>query len=291
MFLLPLVLILNNINLLRNKTKIKMTDFEFLAQSVFDKLHVEVHWNNKSRWLLNIDYAVHVKIIKTEILEKYTYPESRYGILEALKIEYITYFSEPRNSPNGINDKLFKNIIDFVNEKIEKEEQLLLNKPSQNLPNEFSDNPIIKSETSESIKVEQGLETSELDKKNTEEETINVMKIIEEYLEPTENYFRLTDSYIKIKEYLFCYFTNGTFPEEMTIIHLNRINKKAFAYILYKLYKKINTTNSNLPYEYLLFGKQYISIFLNTTLTKEKMSSCQLFKYYTTETPLISKTH
>lgn len=103
-----------------------MTDYKSLAFSVFNKLMGEVHWRGKSRWLISVDYLEHIKIINEEIIEGDYDPEYKIGILEKLKGHYINYFSDPSNAI-GRNDVLFSSILEFVNEKIKKEEKLLEN--------------------------------------------------------------------------------------------------------------------------------------------------------------------
>jgi|GEM_PF-6274820 hypothetical protein len=123
-----------------------------------------------------------------------------------------------------------------------------------------------------------------LEQKETEQLSNDLTKsTIEDYLQPFEKKIN-PSSYINLVEYLKEYFDTGKFPVKINEIKINKIPKKAFGWALTEIFRACKTNNEPLTYEYLEFGKKYISIFKTAELRKENMNKCTLYKYYTTKT-------
>ncbi len=110
-----------------------------------------------------------------------------------------------------------------------------------------------------------------------------IKSTIEDYLQPFEKKIN-PSSYKNLVEYLKEYFDTGKFPLNMNEIKINKVAKKAFGWALNEIFRACKTNNEVLPYQYLEFGKKYISIFKNAELTNTNMNKSTLYKYYTTKT-------
>ena len=61
---------------------------------------------------------------------------------------------------------------------------------------------------------------------------------------------------------------------------MKKVAKKKFANALYQLYRDLKI--AKLDVNYLMFAKQHISLFENTSFDEGNYTKCALYKYFTT---------
>lgn len=114
-------------------------------------------------------------------------------------------------------------------------------------------------------------------------ETDSITQKIEERLQEVKD--RIPHDYDILVSALAQYFETGIFPDDVSVIRVQRINKKAFGWILYSIYTVLKP-EEKLSYQYLLFAKQNISKFQRDDLPEVGYSKCNLYRYFTQKTPL-----
>lgn len=104
------------------------------------------------------------------------------------------------------------------------------------------------------------------------------LSTIEDNLEPFLNKIG-PESYNILTKSLKTYFEIGRFPKINAEIKVGKVGLKRFGKALYEIYKSLKS--EKLSYEYLEFAKHHISIFKTVQLNREKMTTCNLYKYFT----------
>jgi hypothetical protein len=108
-------------------------------------------------------------------------------------------------------------------------------------------------------------------------------QIIDELLSPLEKYIKPYDTFV---EYLEQYFNSGIFPTQIKPIKISSVNKKGFASLLNKIFIDIKSENEKLPFEYVSFFKDHISIFKDVKLSKVYYTKSTLYTYFKSNTNL-----
>ncbi|MCB9033226.1 MAG: hypothetical protein H6553_05270 [Chitinophagales bacterium] len=117
--------------------------------------------------------------------------------------------------------------------------------------------------------------------KETETENDVLESTIEDYLFDFKERMLETD-YTLLVSSLKTYFTTGQFPTKCSIIKIKgKVNIKKFGWALNQLYR--SEKNGTLPYEYLLFAKNNISIFKSVSFNNKDYKKTTLYKYFTTK--------
>lgn len=113
-----------------------------------------------------------------------------------------------------------------------------------------------------------------------------VSSTIEDYLyEFQEEGILTSTNYEKLINYLKEYFEYGSFPEKLDKISVGRVNKKRFGWALNQLFRSLKDNNETLPFDYLQFAKQNLSIFKDVALSEQNITGSILYKYFTTKVP------
>lgn len=113
-----------------------------------------------------------------------------------------------------------------------------------------------------------------------------VSSTIEDYLYEFQEEGILTSAnYEKLINYLKEYFEYGSFPEKLDKISVGRVNKKRFGWALNQLFRSLKDNNETLPFDYLQFAKQKLSIFKDVALSEQNITGSILYKYFTTKVP------
>lgn len=108
------------------------------------------------------------------------------------------------------------------------------------------------------------------------------LSTIEDFLEKFDSKMSASD-YKRLISALKKYFETGKFPV-VEKVNVGRVNKKAFGWALYEIYRALKTNNETLSKEYLLFAKNNISIFSNDKFNENNIQKSNLYKYFTTKT-------
>lgn len=114
-------------------------------------------------------------------------------------------------------------------------------------------------------------------------ETNPITQKIEEMLQEVKD--RIPHDYDNLVTALAQFFQFGTFPVGISVIRVQKVNKKALGWILYSIYKELKP-EEKLSYQYLLFAKQNISKFQGDVLPEVGYSKCNLYRFFTQKTPL-----
>ncbi len=114
------------------------------------------------------------------------------------------------------------------------------------------------------------------------ESNFNFEKINKLFL-PYKEMISSYDNFIKCLEH---YFLNDTFPEKVDKIKVSKINKKGFASLLNAIFINIKSENERIPFEYISFFKNQISIFKDIKLSKVNYTKSTLYTYFKSNTIL-----
>lgn len=104
-----------------------------------------------------------------------------------------------------------------------------------------------------------------------------VLQKIEKYLKPY-SHLLLDEDYMLLTNSLLHYFKTGNFSTLDRKIIFKKINKKEIAWALNEIYKFCTT--ADLSIEYITFAYEYINLFENNHLDKEKFQDTNLYKYF-----------
>tara|TARA_Y100001968_G_scaffold333836_1_gene399993 strand:- start:1393 stop:2073 length:681 start_codon:yes stop_codon:yes gene_type:complete len=113
-----------------------------------------------------------------------------------------------------------------------------------------------------------------------QKEDSGVRRIIVDLLEKVRNSIK-DKGYDNLVNALEEYFENSKFPS-IPLINVSKINKKRFGYQLNLIYRECKSDNSILPYEYVKFVNENISIFRDYDLDENEYRKSKVYKYLTT---------
>lgn len=189
--------------------------------------------------------------------------------LNELMIDYFDDFSS--GFIDGYeNIRLLRKVFNYIYPKLKSTVDI---EPLSEVNHIESSNIETKNESENSIK--------QIEKPNLQEAQLSPEKLITEAFEDLKDKFKSDDDYsLLIYAYTF-YFTNNEFPFLERPIQFKTINKKKIGWILKVIYK--NITDKDINYEYLLFAKNNINLFMNDELNKDDFLNCNLYKYFTTK--------
>jgi hypothetical protein len=77
------------------------------------------------------------------------------------------------------------------------------------------------------------------------------------------------------------YFMTGIFPSQNKVIIFRKVSQKRLGWALNLVYRANKTSNEKLPFEYLSYAKQNISVFLNAQLNENDLLGSNLYIYFT----------
>ena len=248
----------------------------------------EIYTENSDPLILNVDKEITEPFSKLESLTSKLMETTKHsivleGYLKKIFKEFIETFAiliDAYDNDISIKNKYPKNFAFFCymfKYSLSKYYDFII----EFLDDKFLEveNKIVVDDIQYLVKDKKPLANNLLMLKKDADQNNHLKSTIEDYLEEFKDDIN-NNGYEILVNALLDYFSNGAFPILTSKINFKRINKKRVGWALKELHKSEKT--ETISFDYILFAKENINLFVNETLEEHTFRKSNLYKAFTT---------